>query len=80
MPKVRVQVKLKDTVLDPQGQTVLGSLNKLGYEFVNDVRVGKIIELDVENIDNLDQKIVEVCEKLLVNPIVEEYSYEIIED
>lgn len=80
MSKVIVQVKLKDTVLDPQGQTVLGSLNKLGYEFVKDVRVGKIIELDVENTDNLDQKIVEVCEKLLVNPIVEEYSYEIIED
>ncbi|MGA1862926.1 phosphoribosylformylglycinamidine synthase subunit PurS [Deferribacter thermophilus] len=80
MPKVKVYVKLKDTVLDPEGQTVLNSLNKLGYSFVKDVRVGKVIELAIEEMDLLDDKIKEICEKLLVNPIIEEYEYEIVED
>jgi len=72
--KAIVTVKLKDVVLDPQGQAVLGSLAKLGYDFVKDVRVGKIIEIEFNKVRKYDDKIREVTEKLLVNPIIEEYT------
>ncbi|KAA0256930.1 phosphoribosylformylglycinamidine synthase subunit PurS [Deferribacter autotrophicus] len=81
MSKVKVYVKLKDTVLDPEGQTICSSLHKLGYKFVKNVRVGKIFEIEMDdNVENINEKIEEFCNKLLVNPIVEEFSYEIVED
>lgn len=72
--KAIVTVKLKDVVLDPQGQAVLGSLSKLGYDFVTDVRVGKVIEIEFDKVRKYDDKIKELTEKLLVNPIIEEYT------
>ncbi|MCX8084848.1 MAG: phosphoribosylformylglycinamidine synthase subunit PurS [Calditerrivibrio sp.] len=78
--KAIVTIKLKEVVLDPQGQAVLGSLSKLGYDFVNDVRVGKIIEIEFDKVRKYEDKIKELTEKLLVNPIIEEYTIKYVSD
>jgi len=75
--KVNVYVKLKGGVLDPQGQTILGSVNRMGYDFVEDVRVGKFFEIQVNDTENLDEKIQEISKKLLANPIIEEFNVEV---
>ncbi|MEK6583839.1 MAG: phosphoribosylformylglycinamidine synthase subunit PurS [Nitrospirota bacterium] len=77
--KVRVYVTLKEGILDPQGKAVKHSLNTLGYSSVEDVRIGKYIELNLNNIsiDNLDIQIKEMCNKLLANTIIEDFRYEI---
>lgn len=72
--KLKVYVKLKDTVLDPQGEAILQSAKRNGYDFIEDVRVGKVFELEVSETDNLESKVRELCDKLLANPIIEEYS------
>jgi phosphoribosylformylglycinamidine synthase len=79
--KVRVLVSFKDSVLDPQGQTVMNALLTLGYDIVKDVRQGKVFELNLENIaeDELEKIIPEISDKVLANPIIEKFSWEIIE-
>jgi phosphoribosylformylglycinamidine synthase len=79
--RIKVFVSLKDVVLDPQGQAVLNAINKLGYDFVNDVRVGKMFELDVDDrtID-IRKKVEEISEKLLSNPIIEEFNIEMVSE
>ncbi|MGY4691143.1 phosphoribosylformylglycinamidine synthase subunit PurS [Salibacterium sp. K-3] len=77
MIKVHVYVTLKEGVLDPQGSAVTNSLHAMGYNEVNSVRIGKYMELEVENTDNLEQRVEEMCEKLLSNPVIEEYTYSI---
>ena len=72
--KIKVTVRLKDVVLDPQGQAVLGAVKKMGYDFVQDIRVGKIFELEIEETSDYNEKIQELSEKLLANPIIEEFS------
>lgn len=72
--KLTVTVRLKDGVLDPQGQAIAQSLSRMGYDFVNDVRVGKIFEIELENTDNLDEKVREFSAKMLANPIIETFS------
>ncbi|WP_022851870.1 phosphoribosylformylglycinamidine synthase subunit PurS [Limisalsivibrio acetivorans] len=74
--KVKVYVKLKSGVLDPQGQTILGSVRRLGHDFVKDVRVGKFFEIEVDETENLEEKIAEISDKVLSNPIIEEFSIE----
>jgi phosphoribosylformylglycinamidine synthase PurS subunit len=75
MATVRVYVTLKPSLLDSAGKTVAGSLQKLGYNEVNDVRVGKMIEMQLEN--PTEDRIKEMCEKLLANPVIENYRYEV---
>lgn len=79
--KVRVLVSFKDSVLDPQGQTVQNALNTLGYDFVKDVRQGKVFELLLENIskEEVEKKILEISHKVLTNPIIEKFTWQIIE-
>lgn len=78
MYKVKVYVTLKESVLDPQGTTVKKSLNSMGYEDVQDVRIGKYMELTIsESVANLDETVKEMCERLLSNPVIEDYTYEI---
>ncbi|MGB9836661.1 MAG: phosphoribosylformylglycinamidine synthase subunit PurS [Candidatus Saccharicenans sp.] len=79
--KVRILVSLKPSVLDPQGQTVRNALHTLGYKSVKDVRQGKVFEIELENIDRAEaEKIVpEIADKVLANPIIEKFSWEIIE-
>ena len=79
--KVRVLVSFKDSVLDPQGQTVMNALLTLGYDIVKDVRQGKVFELNLENIAEaeLEKIIPEISDKVLANQIIEKFSWEIIE-
>lgn len=77
--KVRVYVTLKDGILDPQGKAVKHSLHTLGYTSVADVRIGKYIELILDDAsgENPDPQIKDMCNKLLANTIVEDFRYEI---
>jgi phosphoribosylformylglycinamidine synthase PurS subunit len=79
MFKATVKVSLKKTVLDPQGKTVKSALASMGFSSVEDVRMGKLIEL---NIIGSDKKKIEadlhvMCKKLLANPIIEDHSFTI---
>jgi phosphoribosylformylglycinamidine synthase subunit PurS len=71
-----VSVMPKSGVADPQGQTIEGALPVLGYTGVHDVRVGKRIELQLEaaNEREAHQRVVEMCDKLLANPVIESYE------
>jgi phosphoribosylformylglycinamidine synthase len=76
MTTVRVFVTLKPSLLDSAGRTVAASLNKLGYDEVSDARIGKAIELKVEKVD--EARIRAMCEKLLANPVIEDFRYEVV--
>jgi phosphoribosylformylglycinamidine synthase PurS subunit len=76
MKKVKVTITLRESVLDPQGQAVSGAIERLGFDGVSNVRIGKLIELEVEDkVSELEIK--EMCEKLLANTVIEDYRYEI---
>ena len=74
--KARVTVMLKDGVLDPQGEAVRHALSALGFEGVSGVRQGKVIELDVAE-GTTEAEVVEMCEKLLANTVMESYRVEL---
>lgn len=76
MPTVRVSVTLKPSLLDSAGRTVAGSLQHLGYDEVQDARIGKLIHLEVEKVE--EGRIREMCQKLLANPVIEDFSYEVV--
>ena len=73
--KKRVFVTLKPGVLDPQGRAVHHALDGLGFGGVEDVRIGRLIELELSQ-DVSDEKIGEMCEKLLANTVIENYRIE----
>ncbi|WP_288486084.1 phosphoribosylformylglycinamidine synthase subunit PurS [uncultured Novosphingobium sp.] len=73
--KVRVHVSLKPGVLDPQGRAIHHSLEGLGFTGVNDVRAGRLIELDVAD-GVTDADLDEMCRKLLANMVIENYRIE----
>ena len=75
MTTVRVFVTLKPALLDSAGRTVAGSLQKLGFDEVEDTRIGKMIELKVEEYS--EARVREMCEKLLANPVIEDYRFEV---
>ena len=79
--KARVYVVLKEGILDPQGKAVQQSLHALGFEGVQEVRVGKFFEIVLSAVsrDQADMAIRAMCDKLLSNPIIDNYRYEIIE-
>lgn len=80
MPKVTVYVTLKPTLLDAQGRTVEGALKSLGYADVEDVRIGKIIEVSLEegaDTEAIRARVASMCDKLLANPVTEDYRIEI---
>ena len=76
--KVRIAVSLKPGVLDPQGRAVHHALDGLGFEGVEDVRVGRLIELEVAD-GTSDASLREMCEKLLANMVIENYRIEKLE-
>ncbi|WP_138417824.1 phosphoribosylformylglycinamidine synthase subunit PurS [Aquibacillus sediminis] len=80
MKKVNIHITLKEGVLDPQGKAVQDSLNTLGYQEVKGVRVGKFMELEVEDGVDVDKQVSEICEKLLANPVIEDYEYKVVEE
>jgi phosphoribosylformylglycinamidine synthase len=77
--RVRVFVSLKEGVLDPQGKAVEKSLHTLGYPEVGSVTVGKFLDMEIEAKSRRDaeQRVREMCEKLLANTVIEEYRFEI---
>ena len=77
-----VIVTLKQSVLDPQGTTIKHAVDSLGYNSVEDVRMGKFFEVKLKGSDKekLEQDIKEISEKLLSNPVIETYRYEIKEE
>ncbi|WP_077624260.1 phosphoribosylformylglycinamidine synthase subunit PurS [Sediminibacillus massiliensis] len=77
MKKVKIYITLKQGVLDPQGKAVQESLNKLGYPDVKEARVGKYMELQLDENADVEKQVEEMCAKLLANPVVEEYKYTI---
>jgi phosphoribosylformylglycinamidine synthase subunit PurS len=78
MVRVRIDVMLKDEILDPQGQAVERALPALGFQGVNRVRIGKHIELDVDDGPDLDERITEMSSRLLANPVIERFTYRVI--
>ena len=76
--KVRILVRLKPGVLDPQGRAVHHSLEGLGFTGVDDVRIGRMIELDVAD-QTSDEALEDMCQKLLANMVIEDYSIEKLE-
>lgn len=78
--KARVTVMLKNGVLDPQGKAVHHALTTLGFDGVDAVRQGKVIELDLSetNAAKAEKSVSEMCEKLLANMVIESYSIEIL--
>ena len=75
----KVYITLKPTVNDPQGLTIKGALHTLGFTTVQDVRAGKYIELKIEAHDKekATQEVDEMCRKLLANPIIENFRFEL---
>ena len=80
--RAKIYIRYKDGILDPQGTTVQHALNSMGYDAINDVSVGKYIEINFSNIPKEEaEKITdESCRKLLANPNTESYKFEIVED
>lgn len=68
--KVKVNIKLKDGVLDPQGKTIMHALKSLGFKGIHDVKVAKQIILDVDD----DKEVKQMCEDLLANTVIENYE------
>jgi phosphoribosylformylglycinamidine synthase subunit PurS len=73
--RARVLIRPKAGILDPQGEAVQRALPALGFAGVANVHVGRLIELDVDNADELAP----MCEKLLANPLVEDYEVELLD-
>lgn len=78
MKKVKVYVTLKESIIDPQGSATKDTVNKIGYTAIEDVRVGRLIELTIaDQAQDVEAIVKEMCEKVLVNTIMENYRFEI---
>lgn len=77
--RVKIFISLKSGVLDPQGKAIERSLHSLGYNDVRDVRAGKYLELEIEapSRDAAEVRIRDFCDRLLSNPVIEDYRFEI---
>ena len=77
--KARVLIRLKQSILDAQGASVKRALEGLGFPEVRDVRVGKVLDLDLDGLDGetARRRIDDMCARLLVNPVIEDVSVEI---
>ena len=75
----RVYVTLKPTVNDPQGRTILGGLKSLGFDMATEVRAGKYLEIKVASAERAgaEATVEKMCHKLLANPVIESYRYEV---
>ncbi len=75
----RVYVTLKPTVNDPQGLTIRGGLHSLGFDSVDTVRAGKYLEITLDGDDkaSAEKQVTEMCQKLLANPVIEDFRFEL---
>jgi len=76
--KAKVFISLKNGVLDPQGRATMGALENLGFSGIKDVRIGKMIEIELEGKDpkKAEKTVNDMCAKLLANTVVENYRVE----
>ena len=77
MALVKIAITLKPTLLDAQGRVVQGALHALGYENVEQVRIGKYMELRLPDGPEIEAQVRDMCEKLLANPVIEDFSFEV---
>ncbi len=79
MFKAKVDVTLKKSVLDPQGQTVLEALHSLGFKAVDNMRVGKhfLLTLNSNDRQKAESDVKTMCDRLLINPVIEEYTFQL---
>ena len=75
--KARIFITLKTGVLDPQGQAIQGALGALGFDGVESVRQGKVIDIELADAANAEARLTEMCEKLLANTVIEDYRVEV---
>ncbi|CBK41140.1 Phosphoribosylformylglycinamidine synthase, PurS subunit (FGAM component) [Nitrospira defluvii] len=77
--KAKIHVTLKQGILDPQGKAIEHALDSLGFKTAGNVRVGKYMEVDVNEADRAkaDAQVKQMCEKLLANTVIEDYRYEL---
>lgn len=80
--KAQIYITLKNGIHDPQGRAIQQSLQTLGFEGVQDVRMGKFLEVDLQEMkkDSAEKTINTMCQKLLANSVIEDFRYEIIEN
>ena len=79
--KVRVLVRPKEGILDPQGQAVQRALPALGFDDVGNVHVGRLVELEIErggDAATVEAEVTRMCEQLLANPLIESYEVEVL--
>ncbi len=78
MYKVKVYITLRESVLDPQGSVVKNALHSMEFTEVEEVRIGKYMELSLpSSVKNVEAAVEEMCNRLLANPVIEDYRYEI---
>jgi phosphoribosylformylglycinamidine synthase PurS subunit len=77
MYKVKVNVYLKENILDPQGKAVSNALHQLGFAEVQSVRVGKHIQLLLDDVTDLENRVKSMCSQLLVNEVMEDMEFSI---
>jgi phosphoribosylformylglycinamidine synthase len=79
--RARIVVRLRSGILDPQGTTIQRALEGLGFPEVRDLRVGKVLEMTLDETDTARarERLDEMCRKLLANPVIEDYTCEVVE-
>ncbi|QKY71464.1 phosphoribosylformylglycinamidine synthase subunit PurS [Lentibacillus sp. CBA3610] len=77
MKKVTIHIMPKKDVLDPQGKAIQTSLSALGFSEVEEVQTGKLVEVFMKDSEDINQRIGEMCDKLLANPVMEDYHFEV---
>jgi phosphoribosylformylglycinamidine synthase PurS subunit len=79
--RARIVVRLRPGILDPQGTTIQRALEGLGFPEVRDLRVGKVLEMTLDEMDaaRARERLDEMCRKLLANPVIEDYTCEVVE-
>lgn len=81
MYRIKVYVTYKDSVLDPQGEAVKGAVHRLGFNTIEEIRMGKYFEIRVNKAEQeIHETIESICDKLLANVTMETYRYEIEEE
>ncbi|MDW8051899.1 MAG: phosphoribosylformylglycinamidine synthase subunit PurS [Armatimonadota bacterium] len=77
MPKAKVYITLKPGLLDAQGRVLENALRQLGFNTVQQVRVGKYLEIDLQPDGDPREQVDSMCRKLLANPVIEQYRFEV---
>ncbi|MFN3689837.1 MAG: phosphoribosylformylglycinamidine synthase subunit PurS [Fimbriimonadales bacterium] len=77
MPKAKIYITLKPALLDAQGRVLENALHQLGFESVQQVRVGKYLEIELAPNGDAREQVEAMCQKLLANPVIEQYRYEV---